>query len=130
MVPAVGSIIPADGAEASAAYGRTAIRVSRLGIGGGSLANAPGDDGVAAMIDAAWAAACAISIRPHSMPAAQRAPVRRRPGRPPPSEFTISTKAGRFVDQGAQRFDYSRAGITASIEGSWNGWGWIASTSR
>lgn len=84
------------------------VAVSRLGIGGGSLASAAGEEGVRAVADAAWAA----GLR-HFDTAAFYAggTSEERLGRVlaghPRADFVLSTKLGRYATAGGDVFDYS-----------------------
>lgn len=95
------------------------VAVSRLGIGGGSLVSAAGDEGVAALVDACWDA----GLRHFDTAALYAGGVsearygRALAGRPR-GAFTISTKAGRFLAEGREQADYSYGGIRRSLEGS------------
>ena len=99
--------------------GRTQILVSRLGIGGGSLANAVGAEGVSTVIDHCWEAGlryfdtAALYAGGESELRLGEALAKR-----PRSEFVLSTKAGRYTEGGAMRYDFSRDGILRSIETS------------
>lgn len=99
--------------------GRTPLRVSRLGIGGGSLFSSIGDDAVAALVDHCWdrglrhfdtAALYAggVSETRFGNALADR----------PRDEHVLSTKAGRTTEDGENRFDYSRDGLLRSVERS------------
>jgi D-threo-aldose 1-dehydrogenase len=114
-----GSTIPGrvtDGVE-RAPLGRTGIAVSRLGIGGGSLANAAGEAGFAEVVDAAWQAglrhfdtaafyAAGDGERRLGAALAQR----------PRGSFTVSTKLGRMRGaEGGNLFDYSAAGAERAV---------------
>jgi D-threo-aldose 1-dehydrogenase len=99
--------------------GRTPLRVSRLGIGGGSLFSSIGDTAVAALVDHCWdrglryfdtAALYAggVSEQRFGTALADR----------PRAEHVVSTKAGRTTEDGQNRFDYSRDGVLHSIERS------------
>ena len=105
-----------NGAERRSLAG-TGLAVSRLGIGGGSLANAAGAEGVRAVVDTAWdeglrhfdtAALYAGGKSERRLGAALA-------GRPRDA-FVLSTKIGRFVGpDGRDAFDYSAAGTEAAI---------------
>ncbi|SEE18941.1 D-threo-aldose 1-dehydrogenase [Rhizobiales bacterium GAS188] len=99
--------------------GKTQILVSRLGIGGGSLANAAGPDGVASVIDRCWDEGLRY-FDTAALYAAGESEIRlgEALARRERSEFVLSTKAGRYVQDGEMRFDFSRDGITRSIETS------------
>lgn len=99
--------------------GRTTLRVSRLGIGGGSLFSSIGDAAVAALVDHCWdrglrhfdtAALYAggVSETRFGTALADR----------PRDEHVLSTKAGRTNEDGQNLFDYSRDGILRSVERS------------
>lgn len=93
--------------------------VSRLGIGGGSLFSAAGDDGVAAMVDACWNAGLRY-FDTAALYAGGTSEIRygRALAGRPRGDFTLTTKAGRSVVEGEIRVDYSYDGIRRSIEGS------------
>lgn len=99
--------------------GRTPLSVSRLGIGGGSLFSAMGDAGVAAVVDHCWdrglryfdtAAFYAGGVSEERFGAAL--------ANRPRAEHVVSTKAGRTVEDGQHRFDYTRDGTLYSVERS------------
>lgn len=101
------------------AVGRTPLRVSRLGIGGGSLFSSIGDAAVAALVDHCWdrglrhfdtAALYAggVSEQRFGNALAHR----------PRDEHVLSTKAGRTTEDGQNLFDYSRDGLLFSVERS------------
>ena len=96
-----------------ARVGRTALTVSRLGVGGGSsFVRSEG----AALLDACWDA----GLRHFdTAPLYGDGNSERRFGeslaRRPRDEFVLSTKAGR---NGSAAFDYTAAGVTASLQGS------------
>jgi D-threo-aldose 1-dehydrogenase len=97
--------------------GATGIAVSRLGIGGGSLASAAGEAGVKAVVAAAWDA----GLRHFDTAAFYAGGESERrlglalAGRER-ADFTVSTKTGRYLlPDGTDRFDYSAAGTEATI---------------
>ncbi len=95
----------------------TTLALSRLGIGGGSLANARGEDVVRAVADTAWDAglrhfdtaafyAAGESERRLGAALAER----------PRDEFVLSTKVGRFIrPDGREGFDYTASATEAAI---------------
>jgi D-threo-aldose 1-dehydrogenase len=93
------------------------VAVSRLGLGGGSLASAAGEEGVRAVADAAWAA----GLRHFDTAAFYAGTVsEQRLGRVlagrPRGEYVLSTKLGRFMGaDGADVFDYTAAGTEAAV---------------
>lgn len=96
----------------------TGVAVSTLGIGGGSLANAAGAEGVRAVVDAAWAA----GLRHFDTAALYAAGDSERrlgaalAGRKR-DEFVVSTKVGRFIAaDGQEAFDYGASGTVAAVE--------------
>ena len=95
----------------------TDIALSRLGIGGGSLANARGEDMVRAVADAAWDA----GLRHFDTAAFHAAgESERRLGDAlaarPRDEFVLSTKVGRFIrPDGREGFDCTASGTEAAI---------------
>jgi len=95
--------------------GKTGIRVSRLGLGGGSSFMRAGEES-AALIDAAWNAGLRYF---DTAPLYGEGESERRLGpvlaRHPRGEYVLSTKAGR---NGDRVFDYSAAGIRDSLERS------------
>lgn len=98
---------------------RTSLAVSRLGVGGGSLSNKGGDDGVRAMLDHAWQSGLRYFDTAPLYAAGDSetrfgAALRHRPR----SEFVLSTKVGRFIEDGREVYDYSAAGVERSIERS------------
>lgn len=98
-------------------FGATGLMMSRLGIGGGSLASAAGEAGVKAVVDAAWEA----GLRYFDTAAyyaggesERRLGVALR-GRPRDA-YVLGTKTGRYLlPDGTDRFDYSAAGTEATI---------------
>jgi D-threo-aldose 1-dehydrogenase len=101
--------------------GRTNLTVSRLGMGGGSLINAVGEQGVRGILDAAWkaglryfdtAALYAAGESERRLGAALR-------GRPR-ADFVLSTKIGRYAGTQGDVFDYgataTEAAVAASLE--------------
>jgi D-threo-aldose 1-dehydrogenase len=99
------------------ALGRTGLAISRLGIGGGSLASAAGAAGVRAVVDAAWER----GLRHFDTAAFYAAGESERrlglalAGRPR-AEFVLSTKLGRFATpEGGSRFDYTAARTEAAL---------------
>ncbi|WP_026874011.1 aldo/keto reductase [Inquilinus limosus] len=99
--------------------GRTSLRVSRLGIGGGSLFSSIGDAAVAALVDHCWERglrhfdtaalyAGGVSEERFGTALADR----------PRDEHVLSTKAGRTTEDGENRFDYTRDGFLRSIDRS------------
>jgi len=99
--------------------GRTTLRVSRLGIGGGSLFSSIGDAAVAALVDHCWdrglrhfdtAALYAGGVSEQRFGAAL--------ANRPRGEHVLSTKTGRTQEDGQNRFDYTREGTLRSIERS------------
>lgn len=101
--------------------GRTGLTVSRLGMGGGSLINAAGAQGVRGILGAAWdaglryfdtAALYAAGESERRLGAALRDRSR--------GEFVLSTKIGRYAGTDGDIFDYSasatEAGIAASLD--------------
>jgi D-threo-aldose 1-dehydrogenase len=105
-----------DGTE-RAALGRSGLLVSRLGVGGGSLASAAGEAGFRAMLDAAWQA----GLR-HFDTAALYAggESERRLGRAlagcPRDALTLSTKIGRSrAPDGGDAFDYTGEGTRRAV---------------
>ncbi|MGO4727410.1 MULTISPECIES: aldo/keto reductase [unclassified Inquilinus] len=99
--------------------GRTGVTVSRLGIGGGSLFSSMGDAGVAEVVDHCWAR----GLRFFDTAALYAAGVsEQRFGTAlehrPRAEHVVATKAGRYVEDGENRFDYTRDGFLRSIERS------------
>lgn len=105
-----------DGTERTALPG-TGIALSRLGIGGGSLANARGEDVVHAVADAAWDA----GLRHFDTAAFYAAgESERRLGAAlasrPRDDVVLSTKIGRFIRaDGSEGFDYTAAGTDAAV---------------
>jgi D-threo-aldose 1-dehydrogenase len=95
-----------------APLGGSGLRISRLGIGGGSLASAAGEAGFRAVVEAAWEA----GLR-HFDTAALYAggESERRLGRAlagrPRGAFTLSTKIGRTTEG----FDYSAEGARRAV---------------
>lgn len=100
--------------------GGTGLAVSALGIGGGSLANAGGDDAVRLLLDGAWdrglryfdtAALYAAGDSERRFGAG----LRDRPR----DEYVLSTKLGRFIDAaGEVAYDYTAAGAERTLAGS------------
>lgn len=92
--------------------GRTALTVSRLGVGGGSSFARAGEAGVE-LLDAGWDAGLRYF---DTAPLYGEGESERRYGRAlrhrPRSEFVLSTKAGR---NGAREFDYSADGVRRSL---------------
>jgi len=105
-----------DGTERTALPG-AGIAISRLGIGGGSLANARGEDVVRAVVDAAWDA----GLRHFDTAAFYAAgESERRLGAAlaarPRDAFVLSTKVGRFIRaDGSEGFDYTASATEAAI---------------
>jgi D-threo-aldose 1-dehydrogenase len=104
-------------AAARRPLGATGISVPRLGIGGGSLASAAGEEGVRAVVAAAWDA----GLRHFDTAAYYAAGESERrlglalAGRPR-GEFVVSTKTGRFAKpEGGSCYDYSTAGTAAAV---------------
>jgi D-threo-aldose 1-dehydrogenase len=96
--------------------GRTSLHVSRLGIGGGSLANAPGEDAVRRLLDGCWD----LGLRYFDTAAfyvageSERrfgAALRQRPR----DDYVLSTKLGRFFRNGQVVYDYTEAGAEESL---------------
>lgn len=92
------------------------VAVSRLGIGGGSLASAAGEAGVRAVADAAWAA----GLRHFDTAAFYAAGTSEdRLGRVlagrPRDDFVLSTKLGRYATPGGDVFDYSAEGAERAL---------------
>ncbi len=99
--------------------GATGLTVSRLGVGGGSLANVHGDAGVGALLDGSWAAGLRYFDTASFYAAGEserRFGVELR-GRPR-DDYVLSTKLGRFVRDGREVFDYTAAGAEATLAGS------------
>jgi D-threo-aldose 1-dehydrogenase len=99
--------------------GRTDVRVSALGIGGGSLFNAIGDRGFREVVDEAWKQglryfdtaplyADGLSEQRFGEALATRSR----------TEFVLSSKTGRWNSDGGNRFDYSYEGTMRSVEKS------------
>ena len=97
--------------------GTTTLAVSRLGIGGGSLANLSGDDGVRTLLNFCWEQGLRhFDTAP--LYAAGGSEIRFGAGLRgrPRDQFVLSTKLGRFVRDGREVFDYTASGAAASIE--------------
>jgi D-threo-aldose 1-dehydrogenase len=101
--------------------GRTGLTVSRLGMGGGSLINAAGAQGVRGILGAAWDAGLRYfdTAALYAAGESERrlgAALRDRPR----GEFVLSTKIGRYAGADGDIFDYSasatEAGIAASLD--------------
>ncbi len=99
--------------------GGTAVRVSRLGIGGGSLFNAIGDDGVGRVLDFCWQSGLRyFDTAPFYVGGVSEARFGQAMATRPRDEFALSTKVGRYLTDGRESFDYSAAGTRTSIEQS------------
>jgi len=98
---------------------RTSLAVSQLGIGGGSLSNKGGDDGVRAMLDHAWQSGLRY-FDTAPLYAAGDGEIRFGAAlrHYPRSDFVLSTKVGRFIEDGREVYDYSAAGAERSIDHS------------
>jgi len=92
--------------------GRTALTISRLGVGGGSSFGRAGDAGVD-LLDACWDAGLRYF---DTAPLYGEGESERRYGRAlrsrPRDEFVLSTKVGR---NSASEFDYSAEGVRQSL---------------
>ena len=97
----------------------TGLTVSALGIGGGSLANVHGQEGIRVLLDGAWERglryfdtaalyAAGESERRFGMELRQRAR----------NEYVLSTKLGRFSVDGRDAYDYSAPGAERTLTGS------------
>lgn len=99
--------------------GGTNVSVSQLGIGGGSLANVHGENGIHALMDGSWK----LGLRYFDTAALYAAGESERRfglglrGRPR-DDFVLSTKLGRFMHEGTIAYDYTAAGAEASLAGS------------
>jgi D-threo-aldose 1-dehydrogenase len=93
----------------------TGVAVSRLGVGGGSSFGRAGDAGVA-LVDACWDAGLRYF---DTAPLYLGGESERRFGEAlahrPRDAFVLSTKVGRLAPE---RFDYTRAGVAASLAAS------------
>lgn len=99
--------------------GHTRVSVSRLGIGGGSLANVHGEDGIRALLDGSWD--CGLRyFDTAALYAAGESERRFGLGlrTRPRDDFVLSTKLGRFSHNGAIAYDYTAAGAEASLAAS------------
>ena len=106
-------------ATARRQIGRTDVRVSRLGVGGGSLINAIGQDGVKQVLDYCWTAGLRhFDTAPFYLGGISETRFGDSLASRPRAEFVLSTKVGRTIRDGEQRFDYSAAATEASIEQS------------
>jgi len=99
--------------------GNTPLAVSRLGIGGGSLANLSGDDGVRTLLNFCWEQGLRY-FDTAPLYAAGASEMRFGTGLKgrPRDQFVLSTKLGRFVHEGREAFDYTASGAAGSIEQS------------
>lgn len=92
--------------------GRTALTISRLGVGGGSSFGRAGDSGIE-LLDACWDAGLRYF---DTAPLYGDGESERRYGqalrRRPRAEFVLSTKVGR---DGSREFDYSAEGVRRSL---------------
>jgi D-threo-aldose 1-dehydrogenase len=99
--------------------GQTRLAISRLGVGGGSLLNAVGGDGVSAVLAACWESglryfdtspfyAASVSEQRFGAFLAEK----------PRDQFVLSTKVGRLAGPAGDMFDYTEAGVLASLEAS------------
>jgi D-threo-aldose 1-dehydrogenase len=98
-------------------FGTTGVMMSRLGIGGGSLASAAGEAGVKAVVDAAWEAGLRYfdTAAYYAGGESERRLGLALRGRPR-GEYVLGTKTGRYLlPDGTDRFDYSAAGTEATI---------------
>jgi len=98
-------------------FGATGLMMSRLGIGGGSLASAAGEAGVKAVVDAAWQAGLRYFDTAAYYAGGES---ERRLGLAlrdrPRDAYVLGTKTGRYLlPDGTDRFDYSAAGTEATI---------------
>jgi D-threo-aldose 1-dehydrogenase len=96
--------------------GATDVRVSRLGVGGGSLLNAIGADGVRGVLDCCWQAGLRhFDTAPFYLGGVSETRFGESLVRRPRDEFVLSTKIGRYIRDGQESFDYSAAATEASI---------------
>ena len=99
--------------------GTTGLSVSRLGVGGGSLANLQGDAGIRGLLAGCWD----LGLRYFDTAALYAAgESERRFGAGlaglPRDEYVLSTKLGRYSRGGGSAFDYTADGARASLETS------------
>ena len=91
--------------------------ISRLGIGGGSLASAAGETGVRAVVDAAWDAGLRYfdTAAYYAGGESERRLGPALAGRAR-ADYALGTKTGRYLlPDGTDRFDYSAAGTEATV---------------
>ena len=97
----------------------TGLTVSALGIGGGSLANVHGQEGIRVLLDGAWerglryfdtAALYAAGESERRFGGELRQRQR--------DEYVLSTKLGRFSVDGRDAYDYTAAGAERTLAGS------------
>lgn len=123
--PPLGGAVSAQGFDpvAQTALGRSPVRVSALGIGAGTQANAGGMAGVESMLSHAWDLGLRyVDTAPLYLDGESERRVGAFAAR---HDIVVSTKVGRLPDgagatafSGARHFDYSAARTRASLEAS------------
>ena len=105
-------------ALAQSRVGRSEVFVSRLGVGGGTLANAGGSRAVDDLLEACWTAGLrSFDTAPLYANGESEQRFGRFFSRHPRHDFTVSTKVGRYpAPPGTRRFDYSADATRRSIE--------------
>jgi D-threo-aldose 1-dehydrogenase len=98
---------------------RSTLALSRLGVGGGSLISAAGEQGVRDILDAAWDAGLRYfdTAALYAAGESERrlgAALRNRPR----DEFVLSTKIGRYAGADGDIFDYSAAATESAVAAS------------
>ena len=97
----------------------TRVKVSRLGVGGGSLANTQGEQGIRTLLDGCWNAGLRyFDTAPLYVAGESERRFGAGLGARPRDQYVLSTKLGRFVQDGREVFDYTAEGAEASVERS------------